>query len=141
MKEITLEITGIQQYDNTEEEQMEFVTDGKLYIRKGVVYIMYDESEVSGMEGCKTTIRLGQDSVKMRRTGLAGFNTEMYFEEGKRISSVYETPYGPMGVEILTDYVKNNFDMETCRGSIDVGYQISLEGLAEGRNRITIKVM
>ena len=100
MKEITLEITGIQQYDNTEEEQMEFVTDGKLYIRKGVVYIMYDESEVSGMEGCKTTIRLGETSVKMRRTGLAGFNTEMYFEEGKRISSVFSCslthlPYAP----------------------------------------------
>ena len=34
MKEITLEITGRQQYEGVEEDQMEFVTDGKLYIRK-----------------------------------------------------------------------------------------------------------
>ena len=51
MKEITLEITGRQQYEGVEEDQMEFVTDGKLYIRNGVVYIIYDETEVSGMEG------------------------------------------------------------------------------------------
>ena len=60
---------------------------------------------------------------------------------GKRFSSVYETPYGPMGVEVFTDYVKNNFDMEKCQGSIDVQYQVSMEGLAEGINKITIKVM
>ena len=141
MKEITLEITGRQQYEGVEEDQMEFVTDGKLYIRNGVVYIMYDETEVSGMEGCKTTIRVGETSVKMRRTGNIGISTELYFEEGKRFSSVYETPYGPMGVEVFTDYVKNNFDMEKCQGSIDVQYQVSMEGLAEGINKITIKVM
>lgn len=141
MKDITLKITGKQQYEGIEEDQMEFVTDGKLYVRNGVVYIMYDETEVSGMEGCKTTISLGDRSVKMRRTGEIGFNTELYFETGKRFNSIYETPYGPMGVEVLTDFVKNDFDLEKCQGSIDVQYQVSMEGLAEGRNRLTINVM
>ena len=77
MKEITLEITGRQQYEGVEEDQMEFVTDGKLYIRNGVVYIIYDETEVSGMEGCKTTIRLGESSVKMRRTGNVGISLSL----------------------------------------------------------------
>ena len=141
MKDITLKITGKQQYNGMEEDQMEFVTDGKLYVRNGIVYIMYDETEVSGLAGCKTTIRLADSSVKMRRTGEQGLHTELYFETGRRFSSRYETPYGPMGVEVLTDYVKNEFDMERGEGSIDVQYQISMEGLAEGRNRITIKVM
>lgn len=141
MKEITLKITGKQQYENTEEDQMEFVTDGKLYFRDGYIFIMYDESEVSGMEGYKTTIKLDDKSVKMRRIGQEGFNTELYFESGKRFNSMYETPYGPMGVEVLTDYVRCNFDEEKCRGSIDVQYQVSLEGIAEGKNRLTIDVM
>lgn len=141
MKDITLKITGKQQYEGTEEEQMEFITDGKLYVRNDAVYIIYDETQVSGMEGCKTTIKLGDGSVKMKRTGEAGFKTELFFEEGKRFSSVYQTPYGPMGVEVLTDHVKNDFDIEKCQGSIDVQYQVSMEGLAEGRNRLTIKVM
>jgi uncharacterized beta-barrel protein YwiB (DUF1934 family) len=54
---------------------------------------------------------------------------------------MYHTPYGPVGIEVLTDYVKNDFDIESGQGLIDIGYQISLEGIAEGRNRITIKIM
>ncbi len=141
MKDITLKITGKQKYEEREEDQMEFVTDGRLYVRNGTVYIMYDESEVSGMEGCTTTIRLKEHSVKMKRSGIPGFSTELYFETGKRFSSVYETPYGPMGIEVLTDYVKNNFNIEEGKGSIDVQYQVSLEGMAEGCNKLTINVM
>ena len=141
MKDITLKITGRQQYEGIEEDQMEFVTDGKLYIRNGVAYIIYDETEVSGMEGCKTTIRVSERSVKMRRTGDMGLGTELYFETGKRFNSIYETPYGPMGVEVLTEHVKNELDIEKGQGLVDVQYQISMEGLAEGRNRLTIKVM
>ena len=111
MKDITLKIIGKQSYDDMEEEQMEFVTDGRLYVRGGSAYIIYDESEVSGLAGCKTTI------------------------------SVYETPYGPMGIEVLTDRVQNSIDMEKGSGCIDVEYQVSMEGLAEGRNRITIEIM
>ncbi|MCI8349212.1 MAG: DUF1934 domain-containing protein [Firmicutes bacterium] len=141
MKDITLKIIGKQQYEGIEEDQMEFVTDGKLYVRNNSIYIIYDETEVSGMEGCKTTIKMNDKSVRMRRTGKVGFNTELYFETGKRFNSIYETPYGPMGVEVLTDYVKNDFNIEECRGSIDVEYQVSMEGLAEGRNKLTINVM
>ena len=108
MKDITLKIIGKQQYEGIEEDQMEFVTDGKLYVRNNSIYIIYDETEVSGMEGCKTTIKMNDKSVRMRRTGKVGFNTELYFETGKRFNSIYETPYGPMGVEVLTDYVKND---------------------------------
>ena len=141
MKDITLKIIGKQQYEGIEEDQMEFVTDGKLYVRNNSIYIIYDETEVSGMEGCKTTIKMNDKSVRMRRTGKVGFNTELYFETGKRFNSIYETPYGPMGVEVLTDYVKNDFNIEECRGSIDVEYQVSMEGLAEGRNKLTINFM
>ncbi len=141
MKDITLKIIGKQQYEGIEEDQMEFVTDGKLYVRNNSIYIIYDETEVSGMEGCKTTIKMNDKSVRMRRTGKVGFNTELYFETGKRFNSIYETPYGPMGVEVLTDYVKNDFNIEECKGSIDVEYQVSMEGLAEGRNKLTINVM
>ena len=44
MKDITLKIIGKQSYDDMEEEQMEFVTDGRLYVRGGSAYIIYDES-------------------------------------------------------------------------------------------------
>ena len=80
MKDITLKIIGKQSYDDMEEEQMEFVTDGRFYVRGGSAYIIYDESEVSGLAGCKTTIRVDDRSVKMKRIGEAGFGAELYLK-------------------------------------------------------------
>lgn len=141
MKDITLKIVGKQSYDNLDEDQLEFVTDGRFYARNGAAYIIYDESELSGMEGCKTTIKVDDKSVKLKRIGLSGPGTELYFEQGKRFNGVYHTPYGPVGIEVLTDYVKNNLDVEMASGSVAVQYQISMDGLAEGRNKITIDIM
>ena len=120
---------------------MEYITAGQLYVKNGSVYMIYDESEVSGMVGCKTTLKVKGDSVKMRRIGQVGFNTELYFEKGKRFSSTYDTPYGPMDVEVLTSRVENNLNMEELKGNIDIEYNVSLEGMAEGKNRLTIDVM
>ena len=128
-------------YDDKEEDQLEFVTDGKLYEKNGSIFVIYEESEVSGMAGCKTAVKVEGETVKMRRIGKVGFNTELCFEKGKRFSSVYETPYGPMDVEVLTNWVKNNIDKEKMRGQIDIEYDVSLSGYAEGKNRITIDVM
>lgn len=141
MKEITLKITGKQKIKDVEEDQMEFVTDGRLYEKNNSIYIMYDESEVSGMKGCTTTIKMTENSIKMRRTGDLGMNTELYFETGKRFNSVYNTPYGPMGIEVLTNYVKNDFDKEVYKGMIDVEYKISMDAVVESQNRLTIEVM
>jgi uncharacterized beta-barrel protein YwiB (DUF1934 family) len=138
MKDITLKIVGKQEFDGMEEENVEFITDGRLYKHNGDAVIVYDETEVTGIDGCKTTIRVKENAVKMRRNGLG---TELYFEAGKRFNGMYHTPYGPVGIEVLTDYVKNDFDVASGRGLIDIGYQISLEGIAEGRNRITIRIM
>ena len=141
MRDITLKIIGKQCYDGKEEDQMEFITDGQLYVRDDSVYMIYDESEVSGMTGCKTTLKVKGDSVKMRRIGEIGFNTELYFEKGKRFSSTYDTPYGPMDIEVLTSRAENNLNMEELKGNIDIEYNVSLEGMAEGKNRLTIDIM
>ena len=141
MKDITLKIVGKQQFEDVEEDNMEFITEGQLYERGGAYYIVYDETKVSGMEGCKTTIKLADQSVKVRRIGKMGFNTELFFETGKRFNSYYETPYGPMGIEIFTNYVNTDFDPEAGKGTIDIQYHISMDGIAEGRNKLTIDVM
>ena len=126
MKDITIKITGKQFYDGKEEDQMEFITEGKLYQRKDAVYMVYDESEVSGMTGCTTTLRLKGDSLRMKRIGSPGFGSDLYFEKGQRFSSTYDTPYGPIDIEVLTQSVDNRFDMETLNGEIAVSYDVSL---------------
>lgn len=141
MKDITIRITGKQCFDGKEEDQMEFVTDGKLYDRNGYTYVVYDETEVSGLTGSKTTLRVKGETVKMKRSGEDGYGTELYFEPGKRFSSSYETPFGVLGLEVLTKSVINNLDAELIKGRIDIEYDVSLGGIAEGKNKLTIDFM
>ncbi len=47
MEEIILRIVGSSIYDGVEENQVELVTEGKLYKKGDVIYLTYDESEFS----------------------------------------------------------------------------------------------
>ena len=83
MKDITIKITGKQCYDGTEEDQMEFVTDGRVYERNGYFYLIYDESEISGLEGFRTTLKFNENSLKMKRFSKEGPGPELYFRSLK----------------------------------------------------------
>ena len=142
MKDITLKIVGKQIYKDVEEEQIEFVTEGKLYEKGDSLYLIYEESEFSGMPGCKTSLKVTGDSLRMKRLGTydSSGNTAIQFEKGKRYRGLYDTPYGAVEIEVLTNYFKKNLDSEG-KGTIDIDYNISLKGLAESRSTLNIEVM
>lgn len=141
MEDIRLKIKGVQIGMDFEEEIMEFITDGKLYNRNGKWYLLYEESEVSGIEGYKTSLRYGDDNVRLKRIGK---NQEKYtileFEKGKKYNALYSTPFGSFEIEILTNKLEKNISSDG-RGTIDVDYSICLKGLSEGRNKINIEIM
>ena len=119
---------------------MEFITEGKLYEKGDARYLVYDESEFSGLPGCKTTLKLTEDAVRMRRIGkAAGFSAEMVFEKGKRFNGRYQTPYGNLEMEVLTTDVVNNLSEEGY-GNVDIDYRINFGGLSESHNCLKIEV-
>ena len=69
MKDVRLKIVGKHIYEDVEEDQLELVTEGKLYQRGNNIYLTYDESEFSGMEGCRTRLTLSDNVVRMTRHG------------------------------------------------------------------------
>lgn len=141
MKDIMLKIIGKQFSGDEAEEQMEFVTEGKLYEKNGATYLIYEESEFSGFPGCKTSLKLKGDTIRLKRIGDGTeYGMEIEFKEGQRFSSKYDTPYGPIGMEVLTDSVTNDLSPEGY-GKIGVKYQVSLGGMAEGRNELNIEVI
>lgn len=141
MKDIMLKITGKSLIGDTEEDQMEFVTEGKFYKRGDAVYIVYEESELSGMPGCRTSLKLKDESVRMKRFGKeAGSDTIMEFARGKRYEGFYETPFGAVEMEVLTNHIENKISREGT-GHVDIDYHISLKGLSEGRSRLNIEIM
>jgi len=140
MRDIILKIVGRQIFSEKEEDKIELVTEGKLYKSGDSVFIEYEESEFSGMPGCKTNLQLTGDKVKMKRIGDPMDNTVIEFEKGKRYTGKYETPYGTFEIEVLTNAIENNLT-ENGAGTLDIDYNISLRGLAESRNRLKIEVM
>ena len=141
MKEVMLRIKSMQVSREAGSDEMEFVTEAKLYKRNGALYLLYEESEFSGMPGCRTRLRLRDDEVQMKRFGEgAGIGNELRFKKGSRYTGLYETPFGPIEMEVLTNDVASTISEEGT-GQVDIDYEVSLKGLLEGRNRMNITLM
>ena len=141
MKEVMIRIKGKQVTRESGEDEMEFMTEGKLYERNGTVYLLYEETELSGVPGCKTRLRLRDGEIQMKRFGEgAGLGNEILFEQGKRYTGFYDTPFGPIPIDVLTNHVSSSITEEGS-GDIAIDYDISLKGLLEGRNILNISLM
>lgn len=141
MKEIMVKIKGHQISEESGEESMEFITEAKLYEKGEAMYLIYEESELSGIPGCKTRLKFKGNQVQMKRIGDGGvIGHEIRFEKGKRYTGFYETPFGAIEMEVLTNKLENTLSPEGD-GQVDIDYSISLKGLLEGRNKLNITLM
>ena len=148
MKDIVLKITGKTLStlplppEGIDEEPLEFITEGKLSQRGSTTFISYEESPLSGMDGCRTSLTITPKKVKMRRSGEnIESETVMEFEKGKRREGIYETPFGPIEVEILADRISALEPVGDNRSRLSIEYAISLRGLVESRKELNIEVM
>ena len=141
MKKIMMKIVGKQASDG-DSDQMEFVTEGELAERNGALYLIYEESEISGMPGCKTRLKIKGDYVSMKRLGTKTLpaGTEMEFAPGKVFTGPYDTPYGSFEMEVVTNSVENTLTAEGT-GSVHIDYKMSLKGLVESHNTLSIEML
>lgn len=138
MKNVMLKIEGVQLTDDGEESVIEFMTEGKIYEKEKGTYIVYKESEISGMEGCTTTLKLFEGKISMKRFGAA--NSEMFFEKGKKYKSNYATPYGSFNMEIVTKKVLYE-KLNEKRGRVYIEYAMDLQGMLKSNNSLNISIM
>ena len=98
---VIISIKGTQVSAEGGPDEMELVTAGVLNQEgEGRYTISYEESELTGLEGTTTVVRVDGPRVTLLREG--SINSQMVFEEGQRHLSMYETPYGSLSVGILT---------------------------------------
>ena len=138
MNKVLMMINARQESREGSEDIMELLTEAKHYNKDGVVYLVYEETELSGVSGCVTALKIDGDVVKIRRYGTQG--NEMHFEKGKKFTGLYETPLGIFSMEILTNRVKNELLKDGQDGKITIDYEISLKGLLEARNTLEVRV-
>lgn len=141
MADVTLKVVGTQTTLDGEENTIEMMTQGKYYEKNGSIFLVYDESELSGMEGSTTTIKIDDDKnrkVMMKRFG--SNESKLLFEKGKRHRSIYRTMYGDMDMEVVTSQIILVKDEKGLK-KLDLSYRISVAGDTEMKNKLTIDLI
>ena len=135
-KPIILFVKGEQYFDDIDPDGTELMTEGVMELTEDGMRLSYDESELTGMEGTRTTFEITEKRVILRRTGTT--NSQMVFEEGTQHTSLYESPYGELTVDIQTSQLRHNL---TERGGVmEIKYSIAVEHAVTGRNCFKIRV-
>ena len=134
---VIISIKGRQYNGENGPEEMELVTPGSL-IRdgQGRYTISYEESELTGLEGTTTVLRIEGGRVTLLREG--SVNSQMVFEEGCRHLSMYETPYGSLSVGINTKRMKNTVGENG--GDLEIDYAVEIDNLLAGQNLFRMSV-
>lgn len=107
-----------------EEEIIEVVTPGNFYKKENFYYAVYEETELSGMSGTTTTLKIGKDNFSLIRMGST--SAKMHFDKKTENISMYNTPYGTLELKIETKDLDINIDDNG--GSVLVNYNMSLSG-------------
>lgn len=137
MKEnVILSIVGKQFYKDMPPDEMELVTAGILEYKGNGYTITYQESELTGLEGTTTVLRVEGETITLLRQG--SLNTQMIFEEGKRHVALYETPHGSMSMGICTRSMKHS--LGASGGDLEIDYAIEINNLVAGHNIFRMNV-
>lgn len=138
-KDIVIRITGTQTGENGDSEEMDFITEGKLYRRNGFFYAIYEETLISGDPSYKTTLKYSDKLLKMKRsTADEPRYTVIEFAPDGQFSGMYQTPFGPLEMDVKTNVYEQNLNEEGL-GSVFVDYKIALKGFLNIDNRIVLQ--
>ena len=133
---VLLTIRGEQYFDNLDPDATELMTEGVMEVLEDGFLITYEESELTGMEGTTTTFDVRGRRVILSRSGKV--NSQMVFEEGKQHTSMYETPFGELAVDIQTSTLRHT--LSERGGLMEIRYSIAVEHTVTGRNCFKIRV-
>ena len=132
---VLLTIRGEQYFDDVDPDETKLMTDGTMEISDEGIFLTYEETERTGMEGTTTTFEVKEKQVILTRSGTV--NSQMVFEEGKQHTSLYETPFGELPVDIRTSSLRHNLSQRG--GLMEIKYSIAVAHTVTGRNCFKIQ--
>ncbi len=129
-KDVIISVKGKQISGDEEPNTLELITEGKYYKDEEGYYVTYNESEVTGMDGTTTTIKVSDGIVTLMRVG--SVNSQFVFQKGRKHISYYDTSYGVFTIGVFANKV--NVSMNDCGGEISVDYHIEIDNSKTGYN-------
>jgi len=133
-----VKVEGIQMdNDDVEFDRVEVQTDGKVYNEGDATYIIYQETELTGMEGTTTILKVCDDYLEMKRKG--SVNTKLSFELGKQTTSMYDCEAGSMMMSVSTDKLETTSN--TFGINVNLEYVVTMNNSFLAKNRLNITVV
>ena len=133
---VRLWVQGEQYFDGVDPDETELMTEGTLEVQGDTLRLSYEESELTGMKGTTTTFEVRGGQVILSRWG--SVNSQMVFEEGRQHTSLYETSFGEMTIDVQTSRLRHSLTEQG--GVLEIRYTIAVEHAVTGRNSFKIRV-
>lgn len=109
---------------SNDNDKIEVISKGNFKILDEGYEVSYEESEISGMEGTTTTIKVTSEKVILERKGST--ESMIIFEDKGSHVSLYNTPYGML--ELITNTESLEIDINEEGGKINIDYEIAIAG-------------
>ena len=136
MKDVIISIKGTQGPCSPGEEAIELITNGEYCHEGSETVFSYMESEMTGMEGTRTTFHVSPRKVTLTREGT--MNAQMVFEAGKKHLFLYETPYGATSMGVDTRRLTSG--LGASGGDMEIDYTIDVDSVVVSENCFIISV-
>ncbi|WP_024613966.1 DUF1934 domain-containing protein [Clostridium sp. Ade.TY] len=118
------------------DELIEVITPGTLKIDDKEFVALYKETEISGMQGTDTKLRIGENYVVLEREGST--STKMHFEKNKSTVSLYNTPYGML--ELSIDTKELEIDFKEDGGKVTIEYEMQVAGQPPIKTKLKLDI-
>lgn len=136
MDTVVITVSGSQVDAAGDENRIELVTLGRHYEKNNIHYITYDETQLSGMEGTTTLLKLYGDYVTVVRMG--SIEQKQEFRLGEKTFGTYITPYGVMKMAAVTSKLQLSY--RGAGGSIHFEYELEIDGQWQSKNELTVNI-
>lgn len=135
-KDVVITIRGLQRYED-DKDIVELVTTGRFYRKQDTYYLAYEETEATGFEGCRTTLKVGPNrKVTMTRFGTT--RTQLVVEDGIRHQCQYDTGQGQLTIGVMGNHFAS--DLTDNGGELEFGYSLDIEASVASENFVAITV-
>ncbi|MBU8881009.1 DUF1934 domain-containing protein [Bacillus sp. FJAT-29790] len=120
--------------DGSNKDTFELTAFGRYYIKENARFLQYDEVVEEGT--AKTIIKMSDQEGLILRSGAV--RMKLPFKMNKKLKGTYHTPYGVFDMDTLTKRLDHQFDEQTGFGSIDLLYELKMQGAQSGTYHLAI---
>lgn len=131
--DVLITIKGLQMaLDNS--DSLEIITNGKYFKKNGKHYVLYEE--VVEDQRVSNMIKIYNETVEVTKKGLA--SVQMFFETGKKNTSIYSTPYGQLEVSIYAEQIRVNETENKLELNMQYDLEMNSQHVSDSQVSVTV---